>query len=314
MKSLLRIMSVLLCAVVLSSSLCSCSNPEPKIIYIGPNGEVLEASDLSCTADNNANDETTAVVIETSAHSSNTNETGNSSESEATIETCDQSSDNKETEITDAIANAETYLSEGLYDDALLALFPVKSYNDPRVTEEENRINDYRPVALYELEPLTTTDAEYLDPIVWKSNYEINTGASGYFGIGAMTHETLSFDGYIGQAHGVTSVSFNYFIGDNCFEQLTGTFALSGETEEHKNTPFSLSMEVYADDILIFSSEELTAGSLPINILVDIPQGTQLLRISFVTSTTNISQSISADCQYGSAFYDCYLSKSYAPL
>ena len=123
----------------------------------------------------------------------------------------------------------------------------------------------------------------------------------------------LALYGFPGRTYAVTSASFEYYIQGE-YDQLSGQYYLSGETESHKNTPLSLSLNVYADGVLIYSSEELTKGSLPIDVLVDIPAGCQILKVEFVTSTTNIADSISVEAQYGSALVDAYLSKKYVPL
>lgn len=308
MKKLIRKTTVTaLVALVLLSCLCSCSNnaePRTTVIYIGPNGETLEPSEVTYMI--NTNDE-----IEKTEKT----EKIESSVDDIVIESCVETTvDRRDDEINEAIANAEACLSEGRYDDALVALIPVKQYSDSRVAAEENRINSYKPVAIYNLDPMTRTNSDYLDAVKWKANYELNTGESGKQGIGAVTHELLAFAGYPGRTHEVTSASFEYYIGNSDFDTISGWFCLGGMSTKQKNTPLSLSLEIYADGALIYASEELTKGSLPIEVSVDIPKGTQLLKVSFVTSTTNIKDSISVEAQYSSAFVDAYFSKHYSPL
>ena len=160
---------------------------------------------------------------------------------------------------------------------------------------------------------MTKTRGNVLNPVKWHGNKVLNTGECGKTGIGAETYELLSFGGYPGRTHGVTSASYDFYIQGE-YDQLSGEFYLSGETESHKNTPMSLSLNVYADGVIIYESEELTKGDLPISILTDIPSGCQVLRVEFVSSTTNIADGISEETQYGSALVNAYLSKKYVPL
>ena len=305
----LFIMSV----VLLIACSCACDKnmvqPETSIVYIGPKGETLEHPYEAVSG--NKNNETSGNDDREDDEDSfgGTPHSGNESVTETSA------AFDEEAEIDKAISRAEALLSEGKYDAAIASMIEIKNRcsDRSRIYAEEERINSYRPVALYDLDPMTYTDDEYLEMIRWKADRELNTGESGKTGIGAVTHELLALIGYPGRTHAVASANFEYYVNGK-YDQLSGVFALSGCSDEHKNTPFSLSLNVYADNVLIYTSEEITKGSMPIDVKIDLPSTTQLVKIEFVTSTTNIKGSVSVERQYGSCLVDAFFSKKYVPL
>lgn len=309
-KKMKKFATSVLSAVLMLSCACSCSNAaerETSIVYVGPNGETLEEPYKPSYDEDDENE--TEEVARVS------NETEEKAETEETAETSRETEFDEEAEIDKAIENAETLLSEGKYDAAIVSLIEVKNRvsNKSRIYAEEERINSFRPVYIYDLEPMTSTESDYLDLAKWHADDTLNTGECGKTGICAKTHELLAFIGFRGKSRRVTSANYEYYINGQ-YDRVTGIYALSGLTNAHKNTKFTLNLNIYADNVLIYSSKYITKGSLPIPVDVDLPAGTQLVKIEFVTNTTNIKGSISVENQYGSAFVDAAFSKKYTPI
>ena len=299
-----RFTTFILSMVLVLTGLCSCSaktgQPETSIVYIGPDGERLERPYESAFK-KNKEPEDDDERYEDQHDDKDYGETEPAFDEEA--------------EIEKAIQKAEKLLSEGKHDAALASLIEVKNRcsDRSRIIEEENRIESFRPVEIFGLEPMMYTDDDDLEIIRWKSSRKINTGESGKSGIGCTTHEQLSLCSYPGRTHAVASVDFSYYVNGK-YDQLSGLFVLGAETLEHSNTPMSISLNIYSDDVLIYASEEITRGSLPIPINVDIPNGSQIVKIQFVSSTTNLKNGISTSTQYSAALVDALFSKKYVPL
>lgn len=288
-----KFMTVFMSVVMMLTCLCSCSRtketPQTSIVYVGPNGEVLEQPYQPA--------------------SKRTKETEDDDEKDEDDET--EPENDAEAEIDEAIDKAEKLLSEGKNNEAMVALIEVRNRypENKRIREEVERINSLKPVDIFSLDYFSYTDDEDLEIIRWPAGKKTNSGVSGT-GLGCTTHSQLSLCSYPGRTHGVQSVDFSYYINGQ-YNQISGLFCLGAE---NVNTPMSISLNIYSDEVLIYSSEEITRGSLPIPVSVDLPSGSQVIKIEFVSSTTNLPEGISTSTQYSAALINAVFKNKYEPL
>ncbi|MBQ9232601.1 MAG: hypothetical protein IJ167_01010 [Lachnospiraceae bacterium] len=166
----------------------------------------------------------------------------------------------KDAMVDYAIENAEALLSEGKYDEAKSALSQAK-YNvpdDERISDEEDRIEYFRPVSINELDSLygeayseptylfQTEGSWYLYP--WESGDIDNLGRSGFSGAACGDPDLKTKNQY-----GNTYAFLEYMI-DGQYDSLQGEFALSQDT---KNTDLSARLYIYIVMMCLFILRKL---------------------------------------------------------
>lgn len=198
-----------------------------------------------------------------------------------------------------AIENAEMFLSEENYNEAKAALSQAK-YNvpdDERIKDEEKRIDSLRPVDLSTVKSLST-DSHFARTGYYDGEVEDNIGNTYKDGSIAFTS-----DNYYGGQEGAYATVTYYLKGE--YDKIEGIFALLYDS---KDTTMLNYLNIYCDGVLVYSSEALTQGVLPINVSVDI-SGAQEIKLEYKW-TGESSRWIVSDTVFGNAV----LKKNYIPL
>ena len=221
-----------------------------------------------------------------------------------------------ENEWSNSLINAaEEQLAMGKYDAALNLLKEPKRKisDDSAITEEERRIESFRPLVfdgnqcenyLY-TDIYTTYINESLGWHYWWiddcgfgdfNNVKDNLGQKHDCGILLRTP-----NGYdVGEGSGKIDYTLK---GD--YDYFDCVFFIA---DVSKNTPCEFNLNIYGDDILIYSSDTITGGSLPIDVSTSI-KDVQKLTIEVVYDLTN--KSSNGDYIVVS---DMRLRKEYSPL
>lgn len=175
------------------------------------------------------------------------------------------------------ISAAEEQLAEGKYDAAIeLLKEPKRSISDNgAIAEEEKRINSFRP---FEFESKDYSNYLYTDiyttyrdeSMGWRywwldycvfggfSNVKDNLGRE--YDAGILLRTSNGYD--VGKGTGKIDYSIN---GE--YDYFSCVFFIE---EVSKNTPCKFNLNIYGDEMLIYSSETITGGSMPINISTNI--------------------------------------------
>ncbi len=212
------------------------------------------------------------------------------------------------------INDAEEQLAIENYDAAIEILKEPKKHivNNSAIIEEEKRIDSFRPLDLTTLSPMAygseINEDSWWDTYQfeeWNSNVCDNTGVYGGNGVvfAAYTYITLP-DRYY-------SYWKKYSIKDD-YDTFSCKFAIPGTTESYLNTELSMVLIVYCDDQLIYTSDAITGGSLPLYI-----DGVNVSGASTITLEIKVSNNTGAQVandRFAVGWVDPKLSKNYVPL
>lgn len=232
-------------ALVFILVLCGCSarrneeaaNVQPSTetsivyIYVTPDGETMYEQPAE-----SANEDATPVTTTVST-------------------TVEETTNNDAEIISTALQSAEESLAARDYDGALSIIAEANRNvsNNSELLVEQERINSLRPVALTDLNMLAG------NPDIYRID-EINTGESVF----CMGETAWDIDAHETQRNRVGLTYANY--GE--YDTFSCRLALMNDSS--RNTYLNCFIEVYCDDILVYTSPSVTAGSLPVDINVDI--------------------------------------------
>ena len=175
----------------------------------------------------------------------------------------------KEEWIDAAIAQSESYLSEGKYSEAEIALYDAKATlgTNTRFTEQEKRIEYYKPLYIATIDPYEKTG--------WY--HAIDETLEGVYG-NQYEHSLLGMaDDYTNDyKSGYGYISF--LINDE-YDYLDTSLEYSVKG----NPGYNGFLEVYIDDELIYTSSRVSDTEGPENIYVEINRN--IHKITFVLRT-----------------------------
>ena len=139
----------------------------------------------------------------------------------------------------------------------------------------------------------------------WDSGVCDNTGVYGGNGVvfAAYTYITLNDENY--------SYWEKYAIKDD-YDYFSCKFAISGKKESYINTELSIVLNVYCDDVLVYTSDSITGGSLPVYIENVNVSGASTITLEIVASN-NTGDKVVND-RFAVGWVDPKLSKKYVPL
>lgn len=175
------------------------------------------------------------------------------------------------------ISEAEEQLAEGKYDVAIeLLKEPKRSIsNNSAIAEEEKRINSFRPLEFdgndYSNYLYTDIYTTYRDESMgWRywwldyckfgrfSNVTDNLGKK--YDAGILLRTTNGFP----NGHGTGKIDYPL---DGKYDTFSCTFFIA---EKNKNTSSKFKLNIYGDDILIYSTETISGGDLPVEVNTNI--------------------------------------------
>lgn len=178
--------------------------------------------------------------------------------------------------VDESIANAEKYLKKYECDKAKSELTAVKNEvgSNKRISDEEKRIEDYRPVDLTYLDPI---DMDVDNSETWfdektKDNIDNEYHHPFHFAIeksdyGGIRRSTYEESGY---------VNIIYFV-DGKYDTLSGVFALEKSDGFSDQEQY---LAIYADDKKVYQSPVLLRGDMPIDVKASI-SGAKKIKLEY---------------------------------
>ncbi len=176
-----------------------------------------------------------------------------------------------------AITAAEEQLAEGKYDAALELLKEPKRNisNNSAIIEEEKRIDSFRPLIfdgndysnyLY-TDIYTTYRDESMGWRYWWLDYckfgvfnNVTDNLGKKYDAGILLRTTNGFP----NGHGTGLIDYSL---DGKYDTFCCTFFIA---EKNKNTPSKFKLNIYGDDILVYSTETISGGDLPVEVNTNI--------------------------------------------
>lgn len=208
-----------------------------------------------------------------------------------------------------SIKAAETKLADGQVEDALNCLKEAQeNIQDKTVlNKEEQRILGYRPVDLVDKTVMAYEISSSCDGIVWDESIRDNIG-NYYDGKGYILKAGL---------YGSLSAQFTqkYWIKysvEGMYDSLSCKFAIAGNWDRYLNPSLNMRLKIYCDDKLIYTSDALTGGSLPIDIKNVSISGAKTLTMELEVKNDSSERVFSNPAAFG--WHDAYLTKKYEPL
>lgn len=174
--------------------------------------------------------------------------------------------------IETSIAEAESYMAENKFTEAKNCIdkcIDNVGSNTALETEQE-RIEDFTPVSLMELDSLYE-DSESSDIYIkeWESDDSTNLGENGFTGIKILNYGAMN-----------KKVTISYIINGE-YDTFTAQFVLHENSKNKTDSEYyGAFLGIYGDDVQLYKSEQLYGGVLPIDVSVDI-SGVNKLDIIF---------------------------------
>lgn len=210
--------------------------------------------------------------------------------------------------IDACIADAEAFMVDDKFTEAKNCIDKcIENVGSNTALEnEKDRIQNFTPISLMELDSFWQEE-ESIYISEWETDDVTNLGEKGYTGIKFRKPYTLS-PGYDGKA------TISYMIDGN-YNTITGIFALHEDFKNETRQENAMMLSIYGDDVLLYQSNWLYGGVLPMDLCVDISGVKELtivctgtlyrdivgglinpeLRNKYVPLNTNINSGIGSD-------------------
>ena len=212
--------------------------------------------------------------------------------------------------VNSSIKAAETKLAEGHVEEALNCLKDAQENVQDRtvINEEIQRIMDYKPVNLVDKTVMAYEISSYsCDVEDWDETICDNTGKY-YDGKGIIFRVPL----YGSIASQSTSKYWIKYSIEGKYDYLSSKLAIPGNNKNYLNPSMNMRLKIYCDDKLIYTSEALTGGSLPIEINDINITGAKTLTMELEVKNDNSERIFSSHAAIG--WHDAFLTKKYEPL
>ena len=210
--------------------------------------------------------------------------------------------------VNKVVAESEQYLSNGDYKNAKDALAAAKRSikDDEELDAQEARVEEFTPVNLFSLDSFAETTGQCVSVKNWSTGDKTNTGNSGYVGKKVSVEDNMGIGDIVDYRY--KSI---YNIDEN-YNTLTGLFAIDFDSKDCTADNFGAQFFVVADEDIIYQSDWIRGGDMPLEINLDISGRNQVAVGVFVVNFMNGGHLTYTE-DFSVGLCDLYLRKTYVP-
>ena len=210
--------------------------------------------------------------------------------------------------VNKAIAESEQYLSNGDYQNAKKVLNAAlgRIKDDEELKAQEARVEAFTPVNLFSLDSFAETTGQCVSVKNWTTGDKTNTGNSGYTGKKVSVEDNMGIGDIVDYRYKTI-----YNINGN-YDALTGLFAIDFDSKDCTAGNFGAQFFVVADEDIIYQSDWIRGGDMPLEINLDISGRNQVAVGVFVVNFLNGGHLTYTE-DFSVGLCDLYLNKTYVP-
>lgn len=210
--------------------------------------------------------------------------------------------------VNKVIAESEQYLSNGDYQNAKKVLNAAlgRIKDDEELKAQEARVEAFTPVNLFSLDSFAETTGQCVSVKNWTTGDKTNTGNSGYTGKKVSVEDNMGIGDIVDYRYKTI-----YNINGN-YDALTGLFAIDFDSKDCTAGNFGAQFFVVADEDIIYQSDWIRGGDMPLEINLDISGRNQVAVGVFVVNFLNGGHLTYTE-DFSVGLCDLYLNKTYVP-
>ena len=210
--------------------------------------------------------------------------------------------------VNKVVAESEQYLSNGDYQNAKKVLNPAlgRIKDDEELKAQEARVEEFTPVNLFSLDSFAETTGQCVSVKNWSTGDKTNTGNSGYVGKKVSVEDNMGIGDIVDYRY---KTIYNI---DGNYNTLTGLFAIDFDSKDCTGDNFGAQFFVVADEDIIYQSDWIRGGDMPLEINLDISGRNQIAVGGFVVNFLNGGHLTYTE-DFSVGLCDLYLKKTYVP-